>query len=148
MWPASDQLIDTLTSAARGRFHELRRKFAADFDAARIQATSVLNGAFADMLTGTAPMMPFGRRQVIFKVAFCRLGALVRQTLELLTVHLDGHGHTHRREFVSQHAVLVGEGLDRVPRGQKPLSISATSPCESHEYDSVSSVGATYEPIQ
>jgi hypothetical protein len=119
LWPTSGRLTDVITNAARGRFHELCRKFAADFDAAPIQATSVLNGAFADMLTGTAPMILFGRRQVMSKVAFCRLRALVGQTLELLTVHLDGHGHSHRREFVGQHAVLVSEGLDRVPGGQK-----------------------------
>ncbi|WP_341476210.1 hypothetical protein [Cryobacterium zongtaii] len=40
--------------------------FAADLDAAPIQVTSVLNGAFADMLTGTAPMIAFGRRKVTF----------------------------------------------------------------------------------
>ena len=48
------------------RNFELRREFAADLDAAPIQATSVLNGAFADMLTGTAPMIAFGRRKVMF----------------------------------------------------------------------------------
>jgi uncharacterized protein YbjT (DUF2867 family) len=48
------------------RNFELRREFAADLDAAPIQATSILNGAFADMLTGTAPMIAFGRRRVMF----------------------------------------------------------------------------------
>ena len=48
------------------RNFELRREFAADLDAAPIQVTSVLNGAFADMLTGTAPMIAFGRRKVMF----------------------------------------------------------------------------------
>jgi uncharacterized protein YbjT (DUF2867 family) len=48
------------------RNFELRREFAADLDAAPIQATSILNGAFADMLTGTAPMIAFGRRKVMF----------------------------------------------------------------------------------
>jgi uncharacterized protein YbjT (DUF2867 family) len=53
---------------ARGsnRNFELRREFAADVDAAPIRATSVLNGAFADMLTGTAPMIAFGRRKVMY----------------------------------------------------------------------------------
>jgi hypothetical protein len=59
LWPASGQLIDVLTTAARGWFHELRREYAADLEAAPVQVTSVLNGAFADMLTGTAPMIPF-----------------------------------------------------------------------------------------
>ena len=36
---------------------EFRREFAAELDAAPIRATSVLNGAFADMLTGQAPLV-------------------------------------------------------------------------------------------
>jgi uncharacterized protein YbjT (DUF2867 family) len=48
------------------RNFELRREFAADLDAAPIQVTSILNGAFTDMLTGTAPMVAFGRRKVMF----------------------------------------------------------------------------------
>ncbi|MEK6312305.1 MAG: NmrA family NAD(P)-binding protein [Curtobacterium sp.] len=47
------------------RNFELRREFAADLDAAPIRATSVLNGAFADMLTGQAPLVLFGRRRVL-----------------------------------------------------------------------------------
>jgi hypothetical protein len=47
------------------RNFEVRREFAADLDAAPIQATSILNGAFV-MLTGTAPMIAFGRRKVMF----------------------------------------------------------------------------------
>ena len=48
------------------RNFELRREFAADVDAAPIKATSVLNGAFADMLTGQAPMISFTRHKVMF----------------------------------------------------------------------------------
>ncbi|XAS63800.1 NmrA family NAD(P)-binding protein [Micrococcaceae bacterium Sec5.8] len=48
------------------RNFELRREFAADLDAAPIRATSVLNGAFMDMLTGQAPIVLFGRRRVLF----------------------------------------------------------------------------------
>ncbi|WP_035773021.1 NmrA family NAD(P)-binding protein [Arthrobacter sp. Br18] len=48
------------------RNFELRREFAAHLDAAPIKATSVLNGAFADMLTGQAPMISFKRRRVMF----------------------------------------------------------------------------------
>ena len=48
------------------RNFELRREFAAHLDAAPVRATSILNGAFADMLTGTAPMIMFGRRKVLF----------------------------------------------------------------------------------
>ncbi|MFJ3383495.1 MULTISPECIES: NmrA family NAD(P)-binding protein [unclassified Curtobacterium] len=48
------------------RNFELRREFAADLDAAPIRATSVLNGAFTDMLTGQAPMILFDRQRVLF----------------------------------------------------------------------------------
>ncbi|MCY1674577.1 NmrA family NAD(P)-binding protein [Pseudarthrobacter sp. SL88] len=48
------------------RNFELRREFAAELDAAPVRVTSVLNGAFADMLTGQAPMILFERRRVLF----------------------------------------------------------------------------------
>ncbi|MCL9665040.1 NmrA family NAD(P)-binding protein [Curtobacterium albidum] len=48
------------------RNFELRREFAAALDAAPIRATSVLNGAFTDMLTGQAPMILFDRRTVLY----------------------------------------------------------------------------------
>lgn len=48
------------------RNFELRREFAAELDAAPIRVTSVLNGAFADMLTGQAPMILFKRHRVLF----------------------------------------------------------------------------------
>jgi uncharacterized protein YbjT (DUF2867 family) len=48
------------------RNFELRREFAADVDAAPVQATSILNGMFTDLLTDEAPMILFGRRRVLF----------------------------------------------------------------------------------
>jgi uncharacterized protein YbjT (DUF2867 family) len=48
------------------RNFELRREFAADVDAAPVQATSVLTGMFTDLLTDAAPMILFGRRRVLF----------------------------------------------------------------------------------
>jgi len=48
------------------RNFELRREFAADVDAAPIRATSVLNGAFTDMLTGQAPLVLFDRQRVLY----------------------------------------------------------------------------------
>jgi uncharacterized protein YbjT (DUF2867 family) len=48
------------------RNFELRREFAGDLDAAPIRATSVLNGAFTDMLTGQAPMILPRVRRVLF----------------------------------------------------------------------------------
>jgi uncharacterized protein YbjT (DUF2867 family) len=48
------------------RNFELRREFAADVDAAPIRATSILNGAFAEILTDEAPMILFERKRVLF----------------------------------------------------------------------------------
>lgn len=48
------------------RNFELRREFAGDLDAAPIKATSVMNGAFADMVTGEAPMISFRHHRVMF----------------------------------------------------------------------------------
>jgi uncharacterized protein YbjT (DUF2867 family) len=48
------------------RNFELRREFAADLDAAPVRATSILNGAFTELLTGDAPMVLFGRRKVLY----------------------------------------------------------------------------------
>jgi uncharacterized protein YbjT (DUF2867 family) len=48
------------------RNFELRREFAADVDAAPIRATSILNGAFAEILTDEAPMILFDRGRVLF----------------------------------------------------------------------------------
>ena len=45
---------------------QLRRDFAQTLDATEIQATSILNGAFTDMLSGQAPMILFSRRRVLF----------------------------------------------------------------------------------
>jgi len=52
--------------AATNRNLELRREFATRLDAAPVQATSVLVGAFADMLTGQAPLVLFGRGRVLY----------------------------------------------------------------------------------
>ncbi|ROS75752.1 nucleoside-diphosphate-sugar epimerase [Curtobacterium sp. PhB130] len=63
----SDYAADyrSITPGSNRNF-ELRREFAADLDAAPIRATSVLNGAFTDMLTGQAPMILFDRQRVLF----------------------------------------------------------------------------------
>lgn len=45
---------------------QLRRDFAQALDATEIRATSILNGAFTDMLSGQAPMILFSRRRVLF----------------------------------------------------------------------------------
>lgn len=43
----------------------LRREFFEKYDSVGIQKTSVLNGAFTDMLTGTAPFILFGLNRVL-----------------------------------------------------------------------------------
>lgn len=48
------------------RNFELQREFASDVDAAPLRATSVLNGAFTDLLTGAAPIILFQRQRVLF----------------------------------------------------------------------------------
>lgn len=45
---------------------DLRRDFQAVLDAAPIKATSIFNGAFADMLTGQAPIVLFKQRRIFF----------------------------------------------------------------------------------
>jgi nucleoside-diphosphate-sugar epimerase len=44
----------------------LRREFKARLDQTSIAATSILNGAFADMLTGQAPLVLFKLRRVLY----------------------------------------------------------------------------------
>jgi uncharacterized protein YbjT (DUF2867 family) len=45
---------------------DLRREFKARLDRAPIAATSILTGAFADMLTGVAPIILFKRKRVLY----------------------------------------------------------------------------------
>ena len=45
---------------------DLRREFAERVGRAAISATSILNGAFADMLTGQAPIILFKRKRVLY----------------------------------------------------------------------------------
>lgn len=63
----SDFAIDfTKLPAGSNRNLDLRREFKAGLDAAPIAATSILNGAFAEMLTGVAPFILFQRRRVLY----------------------------------------------------------------------------------
>ncbi|RYY97049.1 MAG: NAD-dependent epimerase/dehydratase family protein [Chitinophagaceae bacterium] len=63
----SDYCIDfTKLAPGSNRNLDLRREFAARLDAAPIRATSVLNGMFADLLTGQAPVVLFGPRRVLY----------------------------------------------------------------------------------
>lgn len=63
----SDFAIDfTRLPPGSNRNLDLRREFKARLDAAPIAPTSILNGAFADMLTGVAPIILFKRRRVLY----------------------------------------------------------------------------------
>lgn len=62
----SDFAIDfTRLPAGSNRNLDLRREFQERLDRASIGATSVLNGAFTDMLTGVAPFVLFRIRRVL-----------------------------------------------------------------------------------
>jgi nucleoside-diphosphate-sugar epimerase len=62
----SDYSLDfTKTRPGDNRNLDVRRMFMARIDAAPIQATSVLNGAFADLLTGQAPIILHKRRRIL-----------------------------------------------------------------------------------
>jgi len=63
----SDYCLDfTKTRPGDNRNLDLRRLFMARIDAAPIIATSVLNGAFADLLTGQAPIVLHKRRKILY----------------------------------------------------------------------------------
>lgn len=63
----SDYAIDFTRLAPGGnRNLDLRREFGHRLDQAPIRATSILNGMFADLLTGQAPMILFRLRRVLY----------------------------------------------------------------------------------
>ena len=63
----SDYCIDfTKLPYGTNRNLDLRKEFAERLDAAPIEATSVLNGMFTDLLTGQAPVILFGPGRVVY----------------------------------------------------------------------------------
>ncbi len=63
----SDFSIDfTKTPEGTNRNLDLRREFRATLDAAPIAATSILNGMFADLLTGAAPLILFPLNRIVY----------------------------------------------------------------------------------
>ena len=63
----SDYSIDyTKLSKGSNRNLDLRREFNQRLDQAPIQATSILNGMFTDLLTGQAPVVLFGLKRVLY----------------------------------------------------------------------------------
>jgi uncharacterized protein YbjT (DUF2867 family) len=62
----SDYSLDfTRTRPGRNRNLDLRRRFMERVDASPIRATSILNGGFADLLAGQAPIVLHGPRLVL-----------------------------------------------------------------------------------
>ena len=62
----SDYSIDfTKLPAGRNRNLDLRRAFHSYLDSAPIAATTIFNGAFADMITGQMPIILFGLHRVL-----------------------------------------------------------------------------------
>ncbi|MBC6607513.1 NmrA family NAD(P)-binding protein [Hymenobacter sp. BT188] len=63
----SDYCIDyTKLPVGSNRNLDLRREFAERLDKAPIQATSILNGMFTDLLTGQAPVILFKFKRVVY----------------------------------------------------------------------------------
>ncbi|MEO7094387.1 MAG: NmrA family NAD(P)-binding protein, partial [Polyangiales bacterium] len=63
----SDYSIDfTRLPSGTNRNFDLRRDFHAVLDRARIAATSIFNGAFAELLTGPAPIVLFKLKRVVY----------------------------------------------------------------------------------
>ena len=63
----SDYCIDyTKLPAGSNRNLDLRREFNRRLDQAPVQATSILNGMFTDLLTGQAPVVLFGLKRVVY----------------------------------------------------------------------------------
>jgi uncharacterized protein YbjT (DUF2867 family) len=63
----SDYSLDfTRTRPGDNRNMDVRRRFMARVDAAPIRATSVLNGAFAELLTGEAPIVLAKQRRILY----------------------------------------------------------------------------------
>jgi hypothetical protein len=63
----SDYSLDfTKTRPGDNRNMDVRRAFMARIDGMPIQVTSVLNGAFADLLTGTAPIVLHKQRKILY----------------------------------------------------------------------------------
>ncbi len=64
--PSDFSLDFTKTSEGTNRNLDLRREFRARLDAAPIAATSILNGMFADLLTGEAPLILFPLNRIVY----------------------------------------------------------------------------------
>ena len=64
--PSDFSLDFTKTSEGTNRNLDLRREFRVRLDEAPIAATSILNGMFADLLTGEAPLILFPLNRIVY----------------------------------------------------------------------------------
>jgi uncharacterized protein YbjT (DUF2867 family) len=64
--PSDFSLDFTKTQGGRNRNLDLRREFHLYLDQQPIQATTIFNGAFADMLTGEMPLILFKRKRILY----------------------------------------------------------------------------------
>jgi nucleoside-diphosphate-sugar epimerase len=64
--PSDFSLDFTRTRPGDNRNMDLRRAFMARLDGAPLRATSILNGAFADLLTGQAPIVLHKLRRILY----------------------------------------------------------------------------------
>ncbi len=64
--PSDFSLDFTKTQPGRNRNLDLRREFHLYLDQQPIQATTIFNGAFADMLTGDMPLILFKRKRILY----------------------------------------------------------------------------------
>ncbi len=64
--PSDFSLDFTKTQPGRNRNLDLRREFHVYLDQQPIQATTIFNGAFADMLTGEMPLILFKRKRILY----------------------------------------------------------------------------------
>ncbi len=120
----SDYSIDfTKLPAGKNRNLDLRRDFHERLDRTSIAATSILSGAFAELLTGQAPIILFKRKRVLYwhdadqrmdfttmddTAAFTAAAALDRSTPRILRIAGD---QISARELAVLMSELAGENF-------------------------------------
>jgi len=171
----SDYSIDfTKLPAGTNRNLDLRREFHQRLDQAPIAATSILSGAFTDMLTGRAPLILFKLKRVLYwedadqrmdfttvddTATFAAAAALDPQTPRFLRIAGD---RASARELAAIAGELAGrrfrllragglgrlETLIKVSRAVLPASEAIYPPWQGMQYlHNMFSGRATLEPL-
>ncbi|QCR22467.1 NmrA family NAD(P)-binding protein [Pontibacter sp. SGAir0037] len=131
----SDFSIDfTKIPAGTNRNLDLRREFGERLDKAPIRATSILNGMFADLLTGQAPVVLFPLKKVVYwgdanqlldyttiqdTAAYTAAAALDAETPRYLriagdTLHANGLCEAASKATGNEFSLLRAGGLGRL----------------------------------